>query len=59
VLEGLDRNGNPLRFDAEGYFAVVLQHELDHLNGTLFIDHLSSLKRGLYKRHLKKKLDLK
>lgn len=59
VVAGLDRNGNPLRFDAEGHFAIVLQHELDHLNGTLFIDHLSSLKRGLYKRHLKKKLSLK
>ncbi len=59
VVEGLDRNGNPLRFDAEGYFAIILQHELDHLNGALFIDHLSSLKRGLFKRHLKKKLSLK
>ena len=59
VVEGLDRNGNPLRFDAEGYIAIVLQHELDHLNGALFIDHLSSLKRGLFKRQLKKKLNPK
>ncbi len=35
-------------------FAVVLQHEIDHLNGILFIEHLSSLKRGLYKKKMKK-----
>ncbi len=35
-------------------FAVVLQHEIDHLNGILFIDHLSSLKRSLYKKKIKK-----
>ncbi len=37
-------------------FAVVLQHEIDHLNGVLFIDHLSSLKRALYKKKIKKLL---
>jgi len=36
--------------------AICLQHEIDHLNGKLFIDHISSLKRALYKRRLQKML---
>lgn len=56
LVEGLDREGKPLRIEADGFLAVVLQHEIDHLNGTLFIDRISSLKRELYKRHIKKKL---
>jgi peptide deformylase len=55
VVEGMDRDGNPRRIDAEGFLAVVLQHEIDHLNGKLFIDRISTLKRELYKRHIKKK----
>ena len=51
-----DAAGNPQEIEAEGRFAVVLQHEIDHLNGILFIDHLSTLKRALYKKKLKKKL---
>jgi peptide deformylase len=43
-----------VEFDAEDRFARILQHEVDHLNGVLFIDHLSSLKRVLYKKKLKK-----
>ena len=39
---------------AEGLKAICLQHEIDHLNGILLIDHLSSLKRSLYKKKLKK-----
>ena len=50
----LDEQGNPVEFDAEDRFARILQHEVDHLHGTLFIDHLSSLKRALYKKKLKK-----
>ena len=56
LVEGFDRNGNPRRIDAEGDLAIVLQHEIDHLNGILFLDHLSILKKELYKRHIKKKL---
>jgi len=56
LVEGFDRDGNPRRIDAEGYLAIVLQHEIDHLNGILFIDHISALKRELYKRRIKKKL---
>ena len=51
---GVDRDGNPVDIEAEGLLAVCLQHEIDHLNGTLFIDHISSLKRALYKKKLKK-----
>ena len=53
VVEGVDREGNPLRMEAEGFRAVVLQHEIDHLDGKLFIDRISSLKRQLYKRRVK------
>ncbi len=56
LVEGLDREGKPLRIDAEGHLAIILQHEIDHLNGILFIDHISALKRELYKRRIKKKL---
>ncbi|MGW8186591.1 MAG: peptide deformylase [Desulfobacterales bacterium] len=54
VVEGVDRDGKSLRFEAEGFMAIVLQHEIDHLNGTLFIDRISALKRELYKRRMKK-----
>ena len=56
TVEGHDREGNPIRLDAEGLLAIVLQHEIDHLNGTLFLEHISSLKRQMYKRRMKKKL---
>jgi peptide deformylase len=42
LVEGFDREGKPLRIDAEGYLAIVLQHEIDHLNGILFLDHISA-----------------
>jgi peptide deformylase len=53
-ITGLDREGRPLCLEAEGLMAVVLQHEIDHLEGKLFIDRISRLKRGLYLRRLKK-----
>jgi peptide deformylase len=53
-VTGQDMDGNPLSFDAEGLLARVLQHEIDHLNGTTLLDHASSLKRGLYKRRIRK-----
>ncbi|MBW2193814.1 MAG: peptide deformylase [Deltaproteobacteria bacterium] len=58
-VKGVDREGNPVSLDAEGLLAVVLQHEIDHLNGVLFIDHISPLKRTLYKKRVKKQLKLK
>jgi len=56
LVEGFDREGKPLKIEAEGPLAIVLQHEIDHLNGTLFIDRISSLKREMYKRRIKKSL---
>ncbi len=44
-LKYLDYNGNPVEEEAEGLYATCIQHEMDHLNGVLFIDHLSKLKR--------------
>ncbi len=55
-VRGVDRHGKPVDIEAEGLLAVCLQHEIDHLNGLLFIDHISSLKRALYKKRLKKML---
>ncbi len=55
-VEGLDRQGNPVNIDADSFLAIVLQHEIDHLNGVLFIDRISSLKREMYKRKRKKQL---
>ena len=59
TVEGHDREGRPIRLDAEGILAIVLQHELDHLNGSLFIERISALKRQMYKRRVKKKLNAK
>ncbi len=56
IIEALDREGKPLKIEAEEYLAIILQHEIDHLNGILFIDRISALKRELYKRRIKKQL---
>ncbi len=53
-VEALDQNGNPFDLEPEGLLAVCIQHELDHLNGTLFVDHLSSLKRQRIRKKLEK-----
>jgi peptide deformylase len=54
TVTGVDRQGKPVEISGEGLLAVVLQHEIDHLDGVLFIDHIGRLKRGLYLRRLKK-----
>lgn len=54
VVEGLDREGNPVRIEAEGLLARVLQHEVDHLDGVLFLDRISGLKRDMLLRRWKK-----
>lgn len=56
LIEGVDREGRPLKLEAHGMLAIVLQHEIDHLKGKLFIDHISALKKQLYTRRIKKKL---
>lgn len=47
VAEGLDRDGNPRRIEATGLLARALQHEVDHLDGILFLDRVSPLKRQM------------
>jgi peptide deformylase len=47
IVTGRDATGDPVRIEAEGRLAVCLQHEIDHLDGVLFLDHLSPLKRRL------------
>jgi peptide deformylase len=55
----LDRDGNQQELEADGMLATCLQHEMDHLEGVLFIDHLSKLKRGIVLRKLQKAKRLK
>ena len=54
TVQAQDRLGNPLNFEADGFMAKCIQHELDHLKGILFIDYLSSLKRQRLLKQLKK-----
>lgn len=51
-----DRNGNKIEKELEGLMAIAFQHELDHLNGHLFIEKLSYLKRKKFEKEWKKKL---
>ena len=54
-VEYLDEKGDKRDLNAEGFLAVAIQHELDHLDGVIFIDHLSDLRRKmLLKRHEKR-----
>ncbi len=57
--EYLDREGNSQTIEADGLFACCLQHEIDHLDGVLFIDHVSKLKRSIALRKLAKAKRLK
>jgi peptide deformylase len=55
TVRALDRQGQQIEIaDATGLLAVALQHEIDHLDGTLFVDHLSTLKREVIRRRMKK-----
>lgn len=53
-LRALDRHGDTFEIDAEALLAVCIQHEIDHLNGVLFMDHLSRLKQDRMIRKLEK-----
>ena len=53
-LTALDIDGKPVELEADGILAVCLQHECDHLDGKLFIDHISRLKRNMYDAKVKK-----
>lgn len=46
LVRGLNRDGEPVELEADDLLAICLQHEIDHLNGKLFVDHLSQLKRN-------------
>jgi len=54
TVKALDRNGKPFEIKADGLLAECLQHEIDHLNGKLFVDLLSPLKRAMARRKLDK-----
>ena len=53
-LKALDQDGNPFEMEPDGLMAVCIQHEIDHLNGKLFVDHLSAIKRSRIKKKLEK-----
>jgi peptide deformylase len=53
-VRALDRNGKPLEMEADGLLAVCIQHEIDHLDGKLFVDYLSELKRTRIRKKLEK-----
>ena len=53
-IKALNEDGQEVVLEATGLLSVCLQHEIDHLNGVLFIDHLSRLKRNMLKSKLKK-----
>ena len=53
-VRALDYHGKPFELECEGLLAIAVQHEHDHLQGVMFVDHLSSLKRELIKRRMKK-----
>jgi peptide deformylase len=57
IVEGLDREGKPVKYIGEDLLAVAFQHEIDHLDGKLIFDQLSGIKKDLYKNKLKKMVD--
>jgi len=56
TVRALNLEGKKLEFDADGLLAVIMQHEIDHLDGTLFIDRISALKRSMYRKKRLKQL---
>ncbi|HHX8287394.1 TPA: peptide deformylase [Vibrio diabolicus] len=54
VVSALDRDGNPLTIESDEFLAIVMQHEIDHLSGNLFIDYLSPLKQKMAMKKVKK-----
>jgi peptide deformylase len=56
TVQAKDMDGNPIEFEADGLMAVIMQHEIDHLDGILFIDRISTLKRTMYKKKRMKQL---
>lgn len=58
TVEALDRDGQSFTMDAEGLLAICIQHEIDHLEGKLFVDYLSPLKRSRIRKKLEKEAKL-
>ena len=59
-VKGLDRNGKPVEIEAEGLLARALQHEIDHLNGILFVDRMGRIRKEFFKkRYAREKLPKK
>jgi peptide deformylase len=58
TVKALDKNGKEFELEADGLLAICIQHELDHLEGKLFVDYLSSLKRERIKKKLEKEAKL-
>ena len=56
-VRGVNIEGKKLEFNLEGIPAIIMQHEIDHLDGILFIDRISALKRAMYKKKVKKNLE--
>ncbi|WP_457551839.1 peptide deformylase [Desulfobacula sp.] len=56
TVKALNIDGKKLKFDAKGILAIIMQHEIDHLDGILFIDRISVLKRTMYKKKIAKKI---
>ena len=54
TVQALDRHGKPFSLEADGVLAVCIQHEMDHLDGKLFVDYLSPLKREMVRKKLAK-----
>ncbi|WP_113906722.1 peptide deformylase [Aliidiomarina celeris] len=57
-VKALDRNGDEFIREADGLLAICIQHEIDHLNGKLFVDYLSPLKRDRIRKKLEKEAKL-
>lgn len=56
LVRGLDREGNPCEIEGEGLLSRALQHEIDHLDGKLIIDRISSIRREFFKKRFQKAL---
>jgi peptide deformylase len=54
VVSALDRTGKPITIQSDDFLAIVMQHEIDHLSGNLFVDYLSPLKRQMAMKKVKK-----
>jgi peptide deformylase len=54
IVKGLDRDGKPVRLEVEGALARIFQHEIDHLSGRFFFDHLNPIRRQLLKVRIRR-----